>query len=65
MFVRGGLVDPGYDLDNAGFYGGYRSSVGDGSYYAYSLDFDSGFVYPSGGFYRYVGFPVRCVALGG
>ena len=65
MFVRGGNVGPGYALDYAGDYGGYWSSVGRSSSYAYDLSFVSGLVYPSSGNYRYNGFSVRCVALGG
>ena len=65
MFVRGGGVLPGYNLDGAGNYGTYWSSVSFNSYGAYSLYFDSGFVNPSFGNYRYYGQSVRCVALGG
>ena len=65
MFVRGGLVDPGYNLVNAGYYGDYWSSVGRSSSNAYSLYFDSGYVYPSLNYSRYLGQSVRCVALGG
>ena len=65
LFVQGGYVRPGDDLDGAGYYGNYWSSVGRNSSYAYRLYFYSGNVYPSGNFYRYRGFPIRCVALGG
>ena len=65
MFVRGGLVYPGNFLTYAGYYGGYWSSVGRSSSGAYFLYFDSGGVYPSYNDARYVGFSVRCVALGG
>ena len=65
MFVRGGNVYPGRDLGGAGTNGGYWSSVGRNSSYAYYLDFRPGYVYPSGNLIRYGGFPVRCVALGG
>ena len=66
MFVRGGIVLPGYALDYAGDYGGYWSSIGSrSSSYAYDLSFVSGLVYPSSSNYRYYGFSVRCVALGG
>ena len=64
MFVRGGYVDPGH-LGNAGYNGGYWSSVIRISSYAYDLYFNSGTVYPSYSRYRYLGFSVRCVALGG
>ena len=65
MFVRGGDVNPGRYLDLAGYYGFYWSSVGRSSSGAYDLIFDSGFVTPSNYGTRYVGFSVRCVALGG
>ena len=64
MFVRGGLVNPGVDLDTAGYGGNYWSSVGRNSSNAYYLFFYSGLVAPSG-YYRYSGYSVRCVALGG
>ena len=47
MFVRGGWVNPGYSLYDAGNLGGYWSSVGRSSYVAYSLTFDSGGADPS------------------
>ena len=65
MFVRGGHVDPGDSLNDAGSYGDYWSSV---SYYssdAYYLSFSPRRVYPSYSYYRYSGQSVRCVALGG
>ena len=65
MFVQGGGVDPGDSLDDAGDFGIYWSSVGRVSSSAYLLDFYSGRVYPSSTDYRYRGFSVRCVALGG
>ena len=65
MFVRGGIVYPGVNLDTAGRLGNYWSSVGRTSSYAYRLHFDSGGVYPSNYSYRYYGQSVRCVALGG
>ena len=65
MFVRGGNVNPGNYLYYAGYNGYYWSSVGRSSSYAYCLDFYSGYVYPSGYTNRYLGFSVRCVALGG
>ena len=65
MFVRGGYVSPGYYLDYVGYDGYYWSSVGRTSSGAYYLLFGSGDVYPSGSYYRYFGFSVRCVALGG
>ena len=65
MFVRGGGVNPGNYLYDAGLYGSYWSSVGRSSSYAYGLGFYSGYVDPSNDDRRYLGFPVRCVALGG
>ena len=65
MFVRGGGVDPGDTLDSAGGGGIYWSSVGRSSSFAYYLSFTPGNVLPSNYSYRYGGFPVRCVALGG
>ena len=65
MFVRGGNVYPGNDLGYAGDYGNYWSSVGRNSSGAYVLYFVSGYVNPSNGYGRYLGFSVRCVALGG
>ena len=65
MFVQGGGVDPGTDLLDAGGSGLFWSSVGRSSSYAYTLAFGSGGVYPSRNYARYVGFSVRCVALGG
>ena len=65
MFVRGGSVNPGNSLTNAGLGGDYWSSVGRTSSGAYYLFFNSGYVYPSNIGSRYFGFSVRCVALGG
>ena len=65
LFVRGGVVYPGGTLNDAGIYGFYWSSVGRTSSRAYGLYFYSGHVYPSYDAYRYYGFSVRCVALGG
>ena len=65
LFVRGGLVGPGSDLRFAGLEGLYWSSVGVLSSSAYYLYFNSGNVIPSFYASRYLGFPVRCVALGG
>ena len=65
MFVRGGYVGPGGSLYDAGYGGYYWSSVGRSSSYAYYLYFNSGGVYPSYYYFRYGGFSVRCVALGG
>ena len=65
MFVRGGYVDPGDYLNAAGYGGGYWSSVGRISSSAYYLYFGSGVVVPSYNGYRYVGYSLRCVALGG
>ena len=64
MFVRGGVVDPGSYLNDAGNEGYYRSSVGRSSSGAYYLYFSSGGVTPSYHYDRYRGFSVRCVALG-
>ena len=65
MFVRGGVVYPGNYLGYAGYYGYYWSSVSYDSDYAYGLYFNPYGVAPSNGYYRYYGFFVRCVALGG
>ena len=65
MFVRGGGTYPGSYPDRAGRDSSYWSSVGYNSNNAYYLYFDSGLVYPSVSNYRYGGFSVRCVALGG
>ena len=65
MFVRGGYVDPGYDLGDAGYGGYYWSSVSHSSDYAYGLYFGPGGVVPSNYGSRYAGFSVRCVALDG
>ena len=65
MFVRGGGVLPGSRLGTAGYDGYYWSSVGSNSDNAYSLYFGPLGVLPSLGSYRYFGFYVRCVALGG
>ena len=65
MFVRGGGVNPGDALGYAGDYGYYWSSVGRDSSLAYYLGFSSGLVLPSYGPSRYLGFSIRCVALGG
>ena len=64
MFVQGGRIHPGSYLEYAGREGYYWSSVGRSSSYAYSLGFYSGSVDPSYYYFRYVGFSVRCVALG-
>ena len=65
MFVQGGSVGPGGDLASAGYIGFYWSSDGRNSSNAYDLLFYSGYVTPSNNAYRYYGFSVRCVALGG
>ena len=65
MFVRGGTVYPGDDLYAAGDRSRYWSSVGRYSNGAYNLGFSSGDVSPSNNGNRYLGFSVRCVALGG
>ena len=64
MFVRGGGVVPGGELNRAGSEGDYWSSVGRSSSLAYYLNLDSGGVYPSYYYFRYGGFSIRCVALG-
>ena len=64
MFVRGGNVNPDYSLYYAGYYGYYWSSVGRSSSDAYNLYFGPYGVYPSYLSDRYLGFSVRCVALG-
>ena len=63
LFVRGGYVLPGAYLYYAGSNGYYWSSVGRSSSIAYLLYFYSG-VDPSYDNGRYLGFSVRCVALG-
>ena len=65
MFVRGGGISPGRYLLNAGTEGYNWSSVGRYSNTACYLTFYSGDVYPSNNIFRYYGFSVRCVALGG
>ena len=65
MFVRGGIVTPRYYLNGAGGRGNYRSSIGANSSNAYNLNFNPSGVNPSYSLYRYYGFSVRCVALGG
>ena len=64
MFVRGGVINPGYGLYDAGDYGVFWSSVGDDRTYACDLAFAPDGVYPSGLHFRYSGQSVRCVALG-
>ena len=64
-FVRGGRVNPGSYLNDAGSSGYYWSSVGRSSSNAYNLNFNSGNVNPSNNNNRYNGQSVRCVALGG
>ena len=65
MFVRGGYVNLGYSLKNAGYQGTYWPSVSYFDYGAYDLYFDPYGVNLLGNGYRYFGFSVRCVALGG
>ena len=65
LFVQGGLVTPGDSLPTAGNGGGYWSSACRNNSYAYLLAFDSGPFSPSINYYRYAGFSLRCVALGG
>ena len=65
MFVRGGNVFPGTSLGYAGYNGYYWSLIGHSNPNAYGLYFNPGGVYPSNNYYRYFGFPLRCVALGG
>ena len=65
MFVRGGYVNPGNSLNYAGYNGYYWSSVGRSSSVAYFLSFNSGGLGPSDSDFRYYGFSLRCVALGG
>ena len=64
MFVRGGYVDPGNILYDAG-YGYYWSSVGYYSSGAYYLYFYPDGVGPSNFSGRHFGYSIRCVALGG
>ena len=65
MFVRGGGVDPGDVLVGAGYGGLYWSSVSFDSNTAYALAFIPDEASPSDSNSRYLGFSVRCVALGG
>ena len=65
MFVRGGKVYPGNNLNSAGYEGRYWSSVGHNSSYADYLYFNSSGVSPSNSTYWDSGYSVRCVALGG
>ena len=65
MFVRSGYVYPGIFLYDAGLDGNYRSLVGTNGNYAYYLYFSSDEVNPLDSYYRYSGFSLRCVALGG
>ena len=65
MFVRGGIVNPGDTLRYAGLYGYDWSSVGRSSSNAYGLSFGPYGVSPSYFYDRYIGFSIRCVALGG
>ena len=67
MFVRGGPVNSGRDMGNAGYAGFYWSSVSLYNYSAYILKFDPDYVYPSETQFitRDDGLSVRCVALGG
>ena len=64
MFVQGGYANQG-GLHFVGHGGYYWSSVGYDSRNAYHLVFDLYGVLPSRNFYRYLGYSVRCVALGG
>ncbi|MDE7355786.1 MAG: hypothetical protein K2N21_03325 [Rikenellaceae bacterium] len=48
-------------LGSAGAYGGYWSSVANGSNLAYYLYFNSGSVAPQGNYSKRDGFSVRCV----
>ena len=53
-------------LYNVGFYGDYWSRTAYSDIIAYHLGFDSSTVYPAIlNYYRYLGFPVRCVAASG
>lgn len=64
-FVRGGYVDPGSYLSNAGSFGAYWAASANGLYGsdAYILSFDSSTVHPfNDGYYRYYGSSIRCVA---
>ena len=61
-FHPGGLVRSG-SLRDAGLYGLYWSSTARSSFSnAYNLGFSSGYVNPSGSYYRYDGQSVRCLA---
>ena len=66
MFVRGGNVNPGNYLGDAGSEGLYWSSASYSKSYAHGLRFLAGGIIPSSGSYgRSAGFSIRCVALGG
>ena len=65
MFVWGGYVTPGLSLYFAGNVGYYWSSVGRSSSSAYALYFSPDGADSSFENERYVGYSIRCVALGG
>jgi uncharacterized protein (TIGR02145 family) len=60
-FVRSGYVNGG-SLNGAASFGGYWSSTVNNASRAYSLGFNNGNLYPADSYFRYYGFPVRCVA---
>ena len=62
FFARSGHVSPTGYLSYAGLYGYYWSSVASTSSNAYTLRFDSSYVYPSFNYARHDGRSVRCVA---
>ena len=64
FFVRGGYIYPnGTDkFRGAGQVGGYWSSRAySDTTYAYRLDFNNSYVYPSAYYYRYYGYSLRCL----
>ena len=65
MFVRGGYVYSDNYLNRAGFDGNHWSSIGFYDAIAYALYFSLSNIVPAYNHTRYLGFPVRCVALGG
>ena len=65
MFVRGGAVRPGDALYGAGYEGNSWTSVTLGGYRAYNLYLNPYNAVPLHDSDQYIGFSLRCVALGG
>ena len=65
MFVRGGYVYPGRNLRDSGNSGGYWSSVSRSNNNTDHLYFNLYGIDPSLASSQYIGYSVRCVALGG